>query len=338
MRITPLLLLILSLPVSADSKVILVAGGGSPGSSSLEKPFGVDIAPDRTIYVIDFSGKLLALTPDGKLATICGGVKGDSGDGGPAKDAKLNSPHAIAITKNGDIYVADSFNSRVRRIDAKTHVITTVAGTTKGFSGDGGPASKAQFSGIYCIALNPDQSKLVLTDLDNHRIRVMDLASGIVTTVAGNGQRGLPKDGAKAIDQPLVDPRAAVMDSKGNVYVLERNGNALRVVDPAGTIRTVIAGSSKKGEKSELAGPKHLCVDANDDVYVADTDHHRIIKWLAKEQRIVPVAGTGKVGSGGVGGPPEKVELSQPHGVYVGKDGIYVSDSFNGRVLKIVRQ
>jgi sugar lactone lactonase YvrE len=126
------------------------------------------------------------------------------------------------------------------------------------------------------------------------------------------------------------------MDSKGNIYVLERGGNALRVVDPTGKIRTVIAGSSKKGEKSELAEPKHLCVDGNDDVYITDTDHHRIVKWLAKEQKLVTIAGTGKVGDGGIGGPPAKVELSQPHGVYVGKDGLYISDSFNGRVLKIV--
>ena len=167
----------------------------------------------------------------GILTTIAGnGEKGDGGDGGPAHKATFNGMHSLAVAPNDDIYLADTGNNRVRRIDAKTGVIETVIGTgEKGFSGDGGPAKKAKFGGIYCVAFNAKGDKLYLADLDNRRIRVVDLVTDKVETVAGNGTKGVPKDGADAKAAPLVDPRAVAVDSKGNVYILERSGHALRV-------------------------------------------------------------------------------------------------------------
>src|SRR5438067_638020 len=109
----------------------------------------------------------------------------------------------------------------------------------RGAGGGARPADKARFGGIYCVALAPDGRKLYLADLDNRRVRAIDLATAVVTTVAGNGQKGVPADGAKATDAPLVDPRAVAADGRGNVYVLERGGHALRVVTPDGLIRTV---------------------------------------------------------------------------------------------------
>jgi sugar lactone lactonase YvrE len=343
MRSTIGLLLALCVCPIALADLTLIAGGGSGGDGSpaaqaaLDKPFGVDQAPDGTLYIIDFAGRLRAITPDGKLTTVCGGgEKGDTGDGGPASQARLNTPHALAVGPGGDVYIADTLNHRIRRIDAKTRLITTFAGTTKGFSGDGGPAVKAQFSGIYCIAFNLDKSKLVITDLDNRRIRVIDMASDIVTTIAGNGAKGVPKDGEPAADQPLVDPRAAAMDSKGNVYVLERGGHALRVVDPSGKIHTLIAGPASPKAPHELAGPKHLAIDRRDDVLIADTDNHRIVKWLVAERKLVPIAGTGKAGKGAVGSAALETALDQPHGIFVAGDGsLYISDSWNGRVLRM---
>jgi DNA-binding beta-propeller fold protein YncE len=279
--------------------------------ADLAEPFGVAFDAKGNLLIIEYTSSLRALTPAGKLVTLCGdGTKGDGGDGGPATAARVNAPHAVAVGADGVVYVADSLNHRVRTIDPKTGVITTFAGTTKGYAGDGGPAVKAQFSGIYCISFNPAKDKMVVTDLENRRVRVIDMTSGIVMLVAGNGKKGVPEDGAAAAEAPLVDPRAATMDSKGNVYLLERGGHALRVVDPAGKIRTLIPPGT-------LKGPKHLCVDRNDDVIVADTDNHRIVKWLAVEGKLVPLAGTGKMGTAGVGGPPEKLEMNQPHGVYL---------------------
>src|SRR5439155_15928271 len=137
-----------------------------------------------------------------------------------------------------DLFIADTLNSRVRRIDAKTQDIFPFAGTGKrGFSGDGGPAAAAQFGNIYCIAFDIPRKNLYLADLDNRRIRAINLKTAIVTTVAGNGAKGVPQDGAEATRAPLVDPRAIALDSKGNLYILERSGHALRMVDPDGKIR-----------------------------------------------------------------------------------------------------
>src|SRR5213075_2365082 len=118
--------------------------------------------------------------------------------------AELNSPHNIAIAPSGDVYIADSFNCRVRKIDAKTGIILTFAGTgEKGFGGDGGAVSAAKFGDIYCIAFDPKFERMYLADLDNRRIRAIDMKSGVVSTLAGNGKKGVPEDGAKAADAPL---------------------------------------------------------------------------------------------------------------------------------------
>jgi len=146
------------------------------------------------------------------------------------------------------------------------------------------------------------------------------------------------------VNSPLVDPRAVAADGKGNIYILERSGHALRFVDRQGQIRTVV-GTGEKGESGDggearqatLNGPKHLCLDLEGNVIVADTENHLIRKYLPKEHRIVRVAGSGKKGTAGLGGSPELAELNQPHGVYVHRDGtLYIADSSNNRVLKIV--
>jgi DNA-binding beta-propeller fold protein YncE len=299
-------------------------------AADLASPFGVEFDAKGNLLILEYTSSLRALTPDGKLVTLCGdGTKGDGGDGGPATAARLNAPHALAVGADGMVYIADSLNHKVRAIDPKSGVIRTFAGTTKGYAGDGGLAAKAQFSGIYCISFNPAKDKMIVTDLENRRVRAIDMKSGVVSLVAGNGKKGVPADGAVATDAPLVDPRAATMDSKGNVYLLERGGHALRVVDHAGKIRTLIPPGTIKG-------PKQLCVDRNDDVIIADTDNHRIVKWLAAEQKLAPLAGTGKKGTAGVGGPPEKLEMNEPHGVYLDPKGeLYISDSMNNRVLRI---
>jgi DNA-binding beta-propeller fold protein YncE len=273
------------------------------------------------------------------------GKKGSAGDGGPGVQAEFNGMHSLAIAADGAIYLADTWNNKVRKLDPKSGTITTLAGTgAKGFGGDGGPADKALFGGIYCVALDPKGARLYLADLDNRRIRAIDLKTGTVATVAGNGEKGVPADGTDAVKAPLVDPRAVAVDAKGNVWVLERGGHALRVVDPSGKIRTV-AGTGKAGagldsdaRKAQLNGPKHLCIDLDGSVLIADTENHRILRYLPADGKIIHVAGTGKRGTAGVDGPPTKAELNQPHGVYIHPSGtLYITDSNNNRVLKIER-
>ncbi len=337
-------------------KVVLVAGGGTAVSGQpatackLNTPFGVDFDRAGNLFIVEMVGgeRVLKVDSSGLLTVLAGtGEKGFSGDGGPALQAQFNGMHNLAIAPNGDVYLADTWNSRVRKIDTKTGLISTVVGTgQKGFSGDGGAAAHAQFGNIYCASLNPQGTQLFLADLDNRRIRAVDLKTGLVSTVAGNGQKGVPPDGAVAFEAPLVDPRAVAADTQGNVYILERGGHALRVVDVGGKIRTVVNVSEKKGatgdggdaRQATLSGPKHLCIDREGNVIIADTDNHVIRKFLPHEGKIVLVAGTGKKGEGGIGGPPEQVELNQPHGVTIHRDGtLYITDSYNHRILKIER-
>lgn len=338
----------------SDEKIVLVAGGGTASvgpakEAKLVAPFGIDFDKSGNAFLVELSGgRVLRIDPQGMLATIGGSdEKGSDGDGGPAKNATFNGMHSLAIGPDGTVYLADTWNNRIRTYDPKSGKVAAFAGTgEKGFSGDGGPALKAKFGGIYSVAFDAAGKNIVLADLDNRRVRKIELASGIVTTVAGNGEKGVPADGAVAAKSPLVDPRAACFDSKGNVYVLERSGNALRVVSPDGKIRTVV-GTGKVGAtgdggdatKATLNGPKHLCVDKEDNVIIADTENHLIRKYLRKEGKLIRIAGNGKKGTTGIDGPPLAAELNQPHGVYLHPSGeLYIVDSSNNRVLKVVKE
>jgi sugar lactone lactonase YvrE len=339
---------------NAGERVVLVAGGGANANTSvpikateakLDSPFGVDFDASGNLYLVEMTGnRVRKLDKNGMLTVVAGtGEKGTRD--GPGLKAQFNGIHNLAISGN-DVFLADTWNNCVRVLHPADGTVRRVIGTgEKGFDGDGGLAVNAMFGGIYCVSVGGDKH-VYLADLDNSCIRAVDPKTGLVRTVAGNGKKGMPADGAKATEAPLVDPRAVIADAKGRVYVLERSGNALRVVDADGTIRTVV-GTGEKGNSGDdgaarqatLNGPKHLCFDLDGNVVIADTENHVIRKYLLRENRIVRIAGTGRKGSEGVGGPPLEAELNQPHGVYVRHDGtLYVSDSSNHRVLKIERR
>jgi DNA-binding beta-propeller fold protein YncE len=333
-------ILALAIVLTPAEKVSILASG------ELKEPFAIDWDKSGVAYIAEMGGnRISVLDKAGKHSVLAGtGEKGLSGDGGPGAKAQFNGPHHLLVGADGDLYVADTFNNCVRKIDLKTGVVTRVAGTgQKGFSGDGGAAVSAQFGGIYCIAFDPKGERLYLCDLDSRRIRAMSLKTGIVVTVAGNGQKGLPKDGEDAKTQPLVDPRAVAVDSKGQIYILERAGHALRVVDTAGKIRTV-AGTGKAGLsgdgglalQAQMNGPKHLSCDKDDNVLIADTETHTIRLYTPKDGKMQRVAGNGKKGAGGVGGAPDQVELARPHGATIDPSGaVVICDSDNHRVLRI---
>ncbi len=338
----------LSLLLSGQGKVAVVAGGdGAALGAELKEPFAVDFDRDGNAYVCEMAAgnRIRKVDPSGKVSTIAGtGEKGSGGDGGPAAKAQFNGMHHLLVGPDGAIWIADTWNNCVRRIDLGTGTVARAAGTgEKGHSGDGGPAAQAKMGGIYCIAFSPKGERLYACDLDNRRIRAVDLKTGTISTVAGNGQKGIPPDGAEAAQAPLVDPRAVAADSKGNLYILERGGNALRVVDPSGRIRTV-AGTGEKGLSGDggpalqarLNGPKHIAVDRDDSVLIADAENNVIRRYRPQDGKIYRVAGTGKKGAAGAGGAAEQVELARPHGVQPHPSGaIYVTDTYNNRLLRI---
>jgi hypothetical protein len=338
---------------SVAEHIVLVAGGGSDTNTTtpiqataakLSSPFGVDFDAAGNLYLVEMTGqRVRKLDKEGILTVVAGtGQKGSTN--GPALQAEFNGIHNLAIFGTESIWLADTGNNCVRVLTVSRQSVSTAVGVgEKGFSGDGGHALKAKFGGIYCVSIGGD-NQVYLADLDNLRIRTVS-KSGTVRTVAGNGKKGIPADGARAVSAPLVDPRAVIADRDGRVYVLERSGNALRVVETNGTIRTVV-GTGEKGFSGDggeasfatLNGPKHLCFDHDGSVLIADTENHVIRRYTPSTGIIVRVAGTGKKGGKGVGGPPLECELNQPHGVYVHRDGtLYISDSSNHRVLKVVK-
>ena len=307
-----------------------------PEAGKLDSPFGVDFDKQGNMYIVELSGgRVHKLDTAGQFTTIAGdGSEGYSGDGGPAKDATFNGMHNIAVTPAGDLYIADSWNHCIRRIDGSTGIITTVAGTGKpGFSGDGGPAADATFNFLMCVSLNSTNDKLYVADLKNRRIRMVDLKTNTVSTVAGNGKKGVPADGGKATESPLVDPRAVAVDSKDNVYILERGGHALRVVTPEGSIRTV-AGTGKAGGAdgaaltAQLNSPKHVAIDLDDNVIIADDQNKRVRLYDPNKSTVTSILGSGV--------KKPRRGLLRPHGVCVHENGsIYIVDTGHHRILRL---
>ncbi|MCP4849571.1 MAG: hypothetical protein GY899_16655 [Verrucomicrobiaceae bacterium] len=303
-------------------------------SSQIKNPFGIAFDKKGNAYIAEYGGgRIQLLKADGKLVLFSGnGEKGYAGDGMSAKHAVYNGMHNLVRTSSGDIYVSDTRNNLIRKINGKTNLVSTIAGVPgkKGFGGDGGPAVKAHLADPISISLSPDEKTLLIADIHNKRIRGINLETGIIRTLAGNGKKGKPETGKQAIAQPLTDPRASVLDTKGNLYILERGGNALRVVHPDGRIFT-LAGSGKKGTRdgpagqAQFSGPKHLCLDRENNVIIADDNNHLIRLYNPETRTVSTILG---------GGAEPEVKLNRPHGVAVAPDGsLWICDSWNNRVL-----
>lgn len=345
---TCLLTLLLPLITHAD-QIILVAGGGTQEANNvaaadaqLKEPFGTAFDSGGHMWIIEMvsGNRLLQVDGGGTIQHVAGQPKpGDSGDGGQALRAQFNGPHNLAILPDDKVLIADTWNGRVRVVDVKARIVSPLEGWRA-------PAGKEKSYGPYCITLNFEGTKLYIADL--HQVHELDLATHQSKVIAGNGKKGRPEDGALAVEAPLVDPRAVAPDRQGNVYILERNGNALRVVDKTGHIRTVVNASGAKGGEGDggpalaatMNGPKHLCVDKDDSVIIADAEAHLVRRYIPATGMIERIAGTGKQGSAGVGGDPRQCQLSRPHGVTIQPQSgeLYITDSYNNRILKVVRQ
>lgn len=345
-------LLLVCARVMCGQSVVTIAGTGTAGFSGdggpgtqaqINNPYGLTMGPDGALYFCEI-GNHRVRRLDLKthvISTAAGsGEKGYSGDGGPALRAALNEPYEVRFDRAGNMFFAEMQNHVVRRVDAKTRVITTVAGTgTAGFGGDGGPASQAQLRQPHSIAFD-GEGRLLICDIGNHRIRRVDLKSGRIETWAGTGERRPTPDGAPIAGTPLNGPRAITSDPDGNLYLVLREGNAVfrmdvragKIFHVAGTGESGYSGDGGLAKEAKLSGPKGIAWAPDGSLYLADTESHTIRRVDLKSGLITTVVGTGKRGDG-PDGPAKACQLSRPHGIFVSTTGaVYIGDSESHRV------
>lgn len=321
--------------------------GGQAAKARLDQPFGIARGADGALYICDTMNHVIRkVDRDDVITTVAGvGKKGYGGDGASALQAQLNEPYEVRFDKQGNMFFVERLNHVVRRVDAKTKIITTVAGTGQaGFSGDGGAATKATLNQPHSIQFDP-RGDLYICDILNHRIRKVEMKTGIITTFAGTGEKKSTPDGAKIAGAPLNGPRAIDFDRRGDLWLALREGNAVYRLDmKAGTTHHV-AGTGEKGftgnggpaKLATLSGPKGISIAPNGNVYLADTESHSIRMIDVRKVTIELVAGTGEQGDG-ADGDPLACKMARPHGVFVDRDGsIFIGDSEAHRV-RVIRQ
>ncbi len=336
----------ISSPVGIGKKGF--AGDGGPAAQAeLNQPFDVTFDAHGHLYFSDtFNHRVRKVdAKTGIITTVAGnGQKGFAGDGGKATEASLNEPYGVKVDSEGNLYIVDRLNYCIRKVDAKTGVIATVAGTggKSGYAGDGGPAHQALLVEPNGICLD-GQGKMYIADVAGHRIRVVDLKTGIIDTLLGNGQGVTAGDGGPIQDATTFGPRAVAMHPDGSLILVERNGHCVRRLDlKQGTISR-FAGTGKKGYSGDggkaldatFDGPKELDIDKDGNVYIVDTENEAIRRIDAKTGTVTTIAGKGRTKTPGLGdgGPATEATLGRPHGVAVGPDGgIYIGDTNSHRI------
>ena len=283
---------ILSLPLLNAEEVKTIAGngqdkysgdGGAATAAAVSQPFGVVIGPDDALYVCEVgSHAIRRVDRSGRITTVAGnGKKGNSGNGGPATAASLNEPYEVRFAQNGDMYFVEMQNHIVRRVSRKTGKIELIAGNGKrGFGGDNGPAVNAMLNRPHSIALD-HSGNLYICDIGNHRIRRVDLRTGVISTFGGTGEKQATPDGAPLAGTPLKGPRALDFDGLNSLVLALREGNAIYRIDlqqetlhhVAGTGKSGYTGDGGPAAKATLSGPKGVAIGPGGDIYFADIQY-----------------------------------------------------------------
>ena len=327
------------------------AGDGGPAAKAkLDQPFDVAFDAAGNLYFSDTNNHRVRRVDakTGIISTAAGsGKKGFAGDGAPAADASLNEPYGIEFDAAGNLYIVDRLNYCVRKVDVKTGIITTIAGTggKSGFAGDGGKATAALLVEPNGICLD-GKGTLYIADVFGHRVRAVDLKAGIISTLLGNGKGATTGDGGALASATTFGPRAVAVDPAGRLYVVERNGHCVRVIDLARGAVARFAGTGKKGYTGDggkaldatFDGPKEIDIDKAGNVFVVDTENEAIRRIDAKTGVITTVAGKGKSKTPGQGdgGAATAATLGRPHGVAVGPDdALYIGDTNSYRIRKV---
>ncbi len=318
-------------------------GDGGPASAAyLSEPFMCAFDSAGNLYIAEATNHCIRYVDlkSGIISTIAGtGEQGYSGDGGPATHATFNQPYSLQVDGKGDIYVVDRLNYVIRKVDSATGIVTTVAGTGEaGYGGDGGPGTLALFREPNDCFLDGNGC-LLIADIQDQRIRRLDLSTGIISTFAGNGAKERGGDGFPATEASILGARAVCLDRVGNTYIAEREGNGIRVVDRQGIMHT-LAGTGEFGytgdggpaSEATWGAPKAIRCDHAGNLLVVDTENHAIRRIDAGTDIVNTIAGGRRSGEGD-GGPATQAGLDRPHGLDLDSSGnIYIADSNNHRV------
>ena len=317
--------------------------GGTANEALLSHPSGLAVDATGNVYVSDpGNDRVRRVNAAGTISTFAGtGERGFGGDGGRATEALLNQPRGVAVDATGNVYVADTGNDRVRRVNSASGVIATFSG--RGGLGDGGPADKARLDLPGSIAIDHASGDVYIADDGNHRIRRIDAGTGNISTFAGAGF-GFGGDGGPADKALFRYPAGVAVDAAGNVYVADRRNLRVRRVDGATSAISTFAGTGEEGfggdggpaSKARFRNPTDVAVDAPGNVYVADRGNHRVRRVDGTTGVITTYAGVGERGFGGDGGPATEALLGHPSGVAVDAFGnLYIVDYWTARIRRV---
>jgi len=297
-------------------------------SSELDTPFAIEFDSAGRMLIVEYDGgRLLAWTKKGGLVHLAGDRSAGYRDG-EAKLAAFNKLHNLAILADDTVLLSDHVNHAIRKYDPSSDTISTYAGNGKsGAAKDGVQVKDAVFDQPICVALSPDQNKLLVADINNRVLRSINLPGGLVSIVAGNGTKGHIVEGAVATQTPLDDPRAAIQNDAGEIWFVQRNAHSLHKIDADGLVTTV-AGDGKPGQtdgkanQAKFNGPKHMCFGPGGTVFIADDNNHAIRKYDPATHAVSTV----DLG---------EYRLNRPHGVCVNDGWLYIADSFHHRILRV---
>jgi sugar lactone lactonase YvrE len=268
----------------------------------------------------------------GNITTIAGnGTQGFSGDNGPATAAELDSPQGLALDGNQTLYIADTHNQRIRKLDLATGLISTVAGSTAGFFGDSGPAAAARLNFPTALTIDANHN-LYIADTQNQRIRKI-ASTGIITTIAGTGTQGFSGDNGPATAASIDSPSGMAVNSGGDLFLSDTHNHRIRKIDATTGIITTVAGT---GAPAVLALPHGLSIDHSGNLYIADTENHRVRRIDAATGIVSTVAGSGTQAFSGDNGPAALATLDSPRNTAFSPAGLLtLTDTGNQRIRQL---